>query len=93
MGTPNPASRPALVDALKPFRGGNDTLWQLAQLSNIEKHRLLLTVGTVYDSVDNGGHIWRMMVTQTPDATGSRDSDPLSLRDYRLCRRGNCFRR
>lgn len=36
----------ACFDALKPYRGGNDLLWQLARLNNIEKHRLLLTVGS-----------------------------------------------
>ncbi len=34
------------VDALKPYKGGNDRLWTLHQLNNIEKHRLLLTVGS-----------------------------------------------
>jgi hypothetical protein len=33
-------------DMLKPYRGGNDNLWQLARLNNIEKHRLLFTVGS-----------------------------------------------
>ena len=35
----------ALIDALQPYRGGNDLLWMLYRLNNIEKHRLLLTVG------------------------------------------------
>jgi hypothetical protein len=33
-------------DMLKPYRGGNDNLWRLARLNNIEKHRLLFTVGS-----------------------------------------------
>jgi hypothetical protein len=33
------------IDALKPYKGGNDTLWQLNQLNNIDKHRFLLTAG------------------------------------------------
>jgi hypothetical protein len=33
------------VDALKPFKGGNDLLWSLYRLNNVEKHRLLFTVG------------------------------------------------
>jgi len=33
------------IDALKPCKGGNDLLWSLYRLNNIEKHRLLLTVG------------------------------------------------
>jgi hypothetical protein len=34
------------IDALKPYKGGNDLLWMLYRLNNIEKHRLLLTVGS-----------------------------------------------
>jgi hypothetical protein len=30
-------------DALKPYKGGNDLLYQLCRLNNIDKHRLLLT--------------------------------------------------
>ncbi len=36
----------AAIDALKPNKGGNDLLWSLYRLNNIEKHRLLLTVGS-----------------------------------------------
>ena len=36
------------LDALKPYKGGNDTLWHLGQLNNIDKHRLLLTASTRY---------------------------------------------
>jgi hypothetical protein len=35
----------AEIDALQPYGGGDDTLWSLHRLNNIEKHRLLLTVG------------------------------------------------
>lgn len=34
------------IDALKPYKGGNDLIWSLHALNNIEKHRLLLTVGS-----------------------------------------------
>lgn len=34
------------IDALRPYKGGNDALWRLYRLNNIEKHRLLLTVGS-----------------------------------------------
>lgn len=33
------------IDALKPYKGGSDLLWVLYRLNNIEKHRLLFTVG------------------------------------------------
>ncbi len=32
------------IDAVKPYKGGNDYLWRLSQLNNIDKHRLLVTV-------------------------------------------------
>jgi hypothetical protein len=35
------------IDATKPYKGGNDCLWRLNQLNNIDKHRLLITVGSV----------------------------------------------
>jgi hypothetical protein len=35
----------AAIDALQPYRGGDDALWSIHRLNNIEKHRLLLTVG------------------------------------------------
>jgi hypothetical protein len=36
------------IDALKPYKGGNDILWRLGKLNNIDKHRLLLTASTRY---------------------------------------------
>ena len=33
------------IDALKPYKGGNELLWRLHDLSNIEKHRLIVTLG------------------------------------------------
>ena len=34
------------IDATKPYKGGNDVLWRLNQLNNIDKHRLLIAVGS-----------------------------------------------
>jgi hypothetical protein len=42
-GIPNAAMD--LVDAAKPYKGGNERLWRLHRLNNIDKHRLLITVG------------------------------------------------
>ena len=47
----------AAIDALAPYKGGNDPLWTLYRLNNIEKHRLLLTVG----SQAAGIHLGQMM--------------------------------
>jgi hypothetical protein len=33
---------------LKPYRGGNDALWRLHRLNNIDKHRLLIALGALY---------------------------------------------
>jgi len=32
----------SILDALQPYQGGNDILWKLHELNNIDKHRLLL---------------------------------------------------
>lgn len=46
-----------VIDGLKPYRGGNSLLWMLYKLNNVEKHRLLLTVG----SQAAGVHIGQMV--------------------------------
>jgi len=33
------------IDALKPYKGGNDTLWRIHQLDNIDKHRFVFVIG------------------------------------------------
>ena len=63
---------PAVIDAidsLRPYKGGDDVLWLLHSLNNIDKHRLLVTVGSFYRSVDLGGHITRKMAKQFPHLT------------------------
>jgi hypothetical protein len=49
------------IDTLKPYKGGNETLWNLHRLNNVDKHRLLITVGTAYNSVDIGSTLSRRM--------------------------------
>jgi hypothetical protein len=41
------------IDACKPYKGGNDALWWLHRLNNIDKHRLLVTVCTLFESVSS----------------------------------------
>lgn len=48
-------------DALKPYKGGNDQLWALHRLNNIDKHRIILTAGSAFRSVDLGAHMSRML--------------------------------
>jgi len=40
------------IDALKPYKGGNELLWRLHDLDNIGKHRLIVTLG--YDHLFTG---------------------------------------
>src|SRR6266852_3912350 len=49
------------IDALKPYKGGNDLLWMLHRLNNMEKHRLLITVGSIFQSLNLGAHTSAMM--------------------------------
>jgi hypothetical protein len=41
------------IDACAPYKGGNDTLWRLHRLNNLDKHRLLVTVCTLFESVSS----------------------------------------
>jgi hypothetical protein len=52
-----------LIDALKPYKGGNDPLWALFRLNNIEKHRLLMTVGSMLKAINVGAIMSREMQT------------------------------
>ena len=45
------------IDAIKPYKGGNDTLWRLHKLDNIDKHRLLITVGASFSNFNVGQHL------------------------------------
>lgn len=36
------------IDRLKPYKGGNDALWRLHELDNIDKHRSLFTIGHAF---------------------------------------------
>lgn len=33
------------IDRLKPYKGGNNVLWRIHELDNIDKHRFIFTVG------------------------------------------------
>ena len=55
------------IDAIKPYKGGNDALWMLYRLNNVEKHRLLMTVGSIFQSVDLGAHVTAHMRKSFPE--------------------------
>ncbi|HWR86800.1 MAG TPA: hypothetical protein VN277_00080 [Acidiferrobacterales bacterium] len=52
------------IDTLQPYRGGNDTLWKLHKLNNVDKHRVLITAGSAFQSVNIGAHITRHLHEQ-----------------------------
>ena len=49
------------IDAVKPYWGGTDALWRLHKLNIIDKHRLLLMVGSAFRSFDLGAVMQRQM--------------------------------
>ena len=49
------------IDGLKPYKGGNDSLWRLYKLNNVDKHRLLITVGSAFRSVNIGALLHKSM--------------------------------
>lgn len=51
----------ATLDGLKPYKGGNDELWRLHKLNNVDKHRVLITAGSAFQSVNIGAHMSREM--------------------------------
>ena len=44
----------AKIDSLKPYKSGNELLWMLHKLNNIDKHRTLITAGSAYRSLNLG---------------------------------------
>lgn len=72
----------AAVDALTPYKGGSDTLWKLHKLNNVDKHRVLITAGSAFQSVNIGPHLGREMQKQlasTPLASKVSELPPLDL--------------
>lgn len=61
-GAPPPAI--AAIDALTPYKGGNDQLWRLHKLNNVDKHRVLITAGSAFQSVNIGAYLSREMQKQ-----------------------------
>jgi hypothetical protein len=55
----------AVIRSLKPYRGGDDTLWRLHRLNITDKHRLLFTVGVALFHFDVGQHVQATRGTDT----------------------------
>jgi hypothetical protein len=57
------------IDAIRPYKGGNDLIWSLHSLNNIDKHRLLLTVGSVAAGVELFSTIYHAIKNVFPQET------------------------
>ena len=51
----------AIMDSLNPYPSGNDVLWRIHKLNNNDKHRLLVTVGSAFQSLDFGAYMMANM--------------------------------
>src|SRR6266480_3756160 len=66
-----PGKAVSAINSIRPYRGGNDVLWQIHRLNNIDKHRFLITVGSAFRSLDlgahAGAHMLQMMSEHCPE--------------------------
>jgi hypothetical protein len=72
----------ATIDGLAPYKGGSDALWRLHKLNNVDKHRVLLTAGSAFQSVNIGAHMSREMhkhIAASPKAEKLSGMPPLDL--------------
>jgi hypothetical protein len=66
----------AIIDTLSPYPGGNDVLWRIHTLNNRDKHRLLVTVGSSFQSLDLGAYMMASMRKMPSLPEGMRDNLP-----------------
>lgn len=66
------------IDAIKPYKGGNDTLWRLHRLNSVDKHRLLITVGAAFSAMNIGAHAGAFLA-EIMKKHGLPDPPPLDL--------------
>jgi hypothetical protein len=65
------------IDETKPYKGGNDLLWRLHHLNNVDKHRLLVTVGSHSAGVGLWGMMWPMVQQLRKPGTPDRKVMPM----------------
>jgi hypothetical protein len=71
------------IDELKPYKGGNDSLWRIHELDNFDKHRALFTVASDYLFTNDWttyylfktGPFGHPLKAGTPDFVGVFDSE------------------
>ncbi len=68
------------IDAIKPYRGGNDPLWRLYKLNIVDKHRTIITVGSAFRSVDIGSHVHELLSALLPAGGATLPAISLGLR-------------
>lgn len=81
-----------LIKAIKPYQGGNDALYRVAKLDNVDKHRLLVTVGAAHrnlilDFRPMAQESWRLMMAASgtsEDEWGEPPAWPESLTQHAL---------
>ncbi len=80
------------IDATKPYKGGDDRLWRLHRLNNIDKHRLLITVGAAFQSVNVGPHMLGLMLKAGVGMhLGIKPEDAIRMPDIYLRPKDNLF--
>lgn len=60
------------IDARKPYKGGTDALWHLHKLNNIDKHRMVVTVGSAISVHTLPRRIKRMILQGMLDHKGAQ---------------------
>jgi hypothetical protein len=61
----------AKIESLAPYKGANDLLWQINELNNIDKHRIILLTGSAVRSMD----IMPMLAHSAPEPLRSKMSN------------------
>ena len=60
------------IDACKPYKGGTDALWQLHKLNNIDKHRMIVILGSAISVHTLPRRIKRMILQGVFDHEGGQ---------------------
>lgn len=78
----------AAFGLIQPYKGGKDEkLWVLSKLNNIDKHRLLVTVGSAFRSINIGKHITTLSAPHFQEFLGR----PMPKMDVFLKPKDNLF--
>ncbi|HEY6804810.1 MAG TPA: hypothetical protein VI306_14645 [Pyrinomonadaceae bacterium] len=67
------------INDIKPYKGGNDLLWKLHKLNNIDKHRFLLTAGLSLVAIDAKSIFPQGSAQILPDGKGGFTSRRVQL--------------